>query len=230
MHDNETATLPTLAFAGGTRAMTLTPIIGTPKRRYAEAFVPGEEPIEGAWRELAEETGLGPDDVVARAEFPDWVVYEWPSEIHQVHGKSGRRRGQVHNVRAEPLHHRPQPAAALQADPEVGVERQHGAAGVGDGEAGVRRGSGRRDQLGDVPLGGEVLQHPAHGVGDPVDLGQEGLGDHKHPQRRGVGSGERDGETDEVCRAAATPPLEQVHGRDARERGATADPSREDGT
>lgn len=55
----------------------------------------GEEPIEGAWRELAEETGLGPDDVVARAEFPDWTVYEWPSEIHQVHGKSGRRRGQV---------------------------------------------------------------------------------------------------------------------------------------
>ena len=30
----------------------------------------GEAPIEGAWRELLEETGLGEVDVVARAEFP----------------------------------------------------------------------------------------------------------------------------------------------------------------
>src|SRR5688572_24042746 len=37
-----------------------------------------EEPIEAAWRELMEETGLGEEHVVARAEFPDWVAYEWP--------------------------------------------------------------------------------------------------------------------------------------------------------
>ena len=55
----------------------------------------GEEPIEGAWRELMEETGLGEDDVVARAEYTDWVAYEWPTDIMQEHGKDGRRRGQV---------------------------------------------------------------------------------------------------------------------------------------
>jgi putative (di)nucleoside polyphosphate hydrolase len=55
----------------------------------------GEEPLEGAWRELLEETGLGPEHVIARAEYPDWVAYEWPSEIMQMHGRDGRRRGQI---------------------------------------------------------------------------------------------------------------------------------------
>jgi len=55
----------------------------------------GEEPIEGAWRELHEETGLGPDDVIARAEHPEWTAYEWPPEVIAVRGKGGRRRGQV---------------------------------------------------------------------------------------------------------------------------------------
>lgn len=49
----------------------------------------GEEPIDAAWRELAEETGLGPSDVVLVAEHPRWVVYEWPSDIRD------KRRGQV---------------------------------------------------------------------------------------------------------------------------------------
>ena len=43
---NETKTLPPLAFTGGTKAMTLTPVVGKPKRDYAEVFVPGEEPID----------------------------------------------------------------------------------------------------------------------------------------------------------------------------------------
>lgn len=55
----------------------------------------GEEPIEGAWRELEEETGLTEEHVIARAEYPDWVAYEWPLEIMREHGKDGRRRGQV---------------------------------------------------------------------------------------------------------------------------------------
>jgi putative (di)nucleoside polyphosphate hydrolase len=38
----------------------------------------GESPVEAAWRELGEETGLGPRDVVLSAELPDWTVYEWP--------------------------------------------------------------------------------------------------------------------------------------------------------
>jgi hypothetical protein len=45
MKGTETVTLPTLAFAGGTKAITLTPIVGTPERDYAEVFVPGEEPL-----------------------------------------------------------------------------------------------------------------------------------------------------------------------------------------
>jgi putative (di)nucleoside polyphosphate hydrolase len=55
----------------------------------------GEEPIEGAWRELFEETGLGEEHVAARAEYPDWVAYEWPDDIRTERGKDGARRGQV---------------------------------------------------------------------------------------------------------------------------------------
>ena len=56
----------------------------------------GEEPIAAAWRELMEETGLGEADVVARAEYPDWVAYEWPEDVIRQSGRDGRRRGQVH--------------------------------------------------------------------------------------------------------------------------------------
>jgi len=33
-------------FAGGTKAITTTPVVGTPRRKYAEMFIPGEEKIE----------------------------------------------------------------------------------------------------------------------------------------------------------------------------------------
>ena len=46
MRNGETTTLPPLAFTGGTKAMTLTPVVGKPKRDYAEVFVPGEESID----------------------------------------------------------------------------------------------------------------------------------------------------------------------------------------
>ena len=46
MKNDETKTLPPLAFLGGTKAMTLTPVVGKPKREYAEVFIPGEEPLE----------------------------------------------------------------------------------------------------------------------------------------------------------------------------------------
>ncbi|HEX2782549.1 MAG TPA: NUDIX domain-containing protein [Ilumatobacteraceae bacterium] len=55
----------------------------------------GEEPIAAAWRELEEETGLGETDVVARAEYPDWVAYEWPGDVIREGSRDGRRRGQV---------------------------------------------------------------------------------------------------------------------------------------
>jgi len=38
--------LPALAFTGGTKAITMTPFVGTPRRKYADMFVPGEEAIE----------------------------------------------------------------------------------------------------------------------------------------------------------------------------------------
>jgi putative (di)nucleoside polyphosphate hydrolase len=52
---------------------------------------PGEEPIDAAWRELAEETGLGRDDVELIGEHPEWTVYEWPGRVRQ----NGKRLGQA---------------------------------------------------------------------------------------------------------------------------------------
>jgi ribonuclease Z len=37
--------LPVPSFAGGTRAITLTPVVGTPARQYADEFIPGEEEL-----------------------------------------------------------------------------------------------------------------------------------------------------------------------------------------
>lgn len=37
--------LPAPAYAGGTRAITTTPVVGSPSREYAEVFVPGDEPL-----------------------------------------------------------------------------------------------------------------------------------------------------------------------------------------
>ena len=38
--------LPPPTYAGGTKPITLTPIVGKPRREYAEQFVPGEEKLE----------------------------------------------------------------------------------------------------------------------------------------------------------------------------------------
>jgi putative (di)nucleoside polyphosphate hydrolase len=51
----------------------------------------GEEPGDAAWRELGEETGLGPDEVDLLGEHPDWVVYEFPDQIRS----AGKRLGQA---------------------------------------------------------------------------------------------------------------------------------------
>lgn len=52
----------------------------------------GEQPEAAAWRELREETGLGPEHVALVGEHPDWTLYEWPHDV--VAG--GQRMGQVH--------------------------------------------------------------------------------------------------------------------------------------
>jgi len=44
--NNESMPLPVPVFLGGTKAITLTPVVGTPQREYAERFIPGEERLE----------------------------------------------------------------------------------------------------------------------------------------------------------------------------------------
>ena len=48
---------------------------------------PGEEAADTVWREISEETGLGPVDVALIGEHPDWVAYEWPPDIRA--GRNG---------------------------------------------------------------------------------------------------------------------------------------------
>ncbi len=44
--DSESTSLPVPAFAGGTKAITMTPVVGTPRREYAEMYLPGEEALD----------------------------------------------------------------------------------------------------------------------------------------------------------------------------------------
>ncbi len=86
----------------------------------------GEEPIDAAWRELREETGLGAADVVARAEYPEWVAYEWPADVIREHGHDGRRRGQVQKwflFDALQRRHRSQLPTAASSSPGSGSTR-----------------------------------------------------------------------------------------------------------
>jgi len=46
MTNSDPMSLPLPAYAGGTKAITMTPVVGTPRREYAEMFVPGEEALE----------------------------------------------------------------------------------------------------------------------------------------------------------------------------------------
>jgi len=46
MANGDFSSLPLPAYAGGTKAITLTPVVGTPRRQYAEMFVPGAEALE----------------------------------------------------------------------------------------------------------------------------------------------------------------------------------------
>ena len=46
MTNSDPMSLPVPAYAGGTKAITMTPIVGTPRRTYAEVFIPGEEALE----------------------------------------------------------------------------------------------------------------------------------------------------------------------------------------
>src|SRR5690349_18019316 len=43
--DSTSTSLPAPAYAGGTKAITLTPVVGKPQRKYADTFIPGEEKL-----------------------------------------------------------------------------------------------------------------------------------------------------------------------------------------
>ncbi len=51
----------------------------------------GESPVEAAWRELAEETGLDERQVELVEEYDGWTVYLWPRPM-----RGGERLGQAH--------------------------------------------------------------------------------------------------------------------------------------
>ncbi len=51
----------------------------------------GESPVEAAWRELAEETGLDERQVELVDEYDGWTVYLWPEPMRR-----GERLGQAH--------------------------------------------------------------------------------------------------------------------------------------
>jgi putative (di)nucleoside polyphosphate hydrolase len=71
----------------------------------------GETPEMAAWRELGEETGLDERHVVSRAEFPDWIAYEWPADVQTRKGGDHHRIGQAqkwflfdaHTAEVEPV-------------------------------------------------------------------------------------------------------------------------------
>ena len=44
--ESNATSLPVPVYAGGTKAITLTPVVGAPRRQYAEMFIPGEEELE----------------------------------------------------------------------------------------------------------------------------------------------------------------------------------------
>lgn len=55
----------------------------------------GETPLQAAWRELDEETGLRPPCVELVGELPEWIAYEWPAAIRRNAEHGQARIGQV---------------------------------------------------------------------------------------------------------------------------------------
>lgn len=52
----------------------------------------GEKPLEAAWRELYEETGIKTASLIAEA--PDWINYDLPAQLIGI-GLKGKYRGQT---------------------------------------------------------------------------------------------------------------------------------------
>jgi len=54
-----------------------------------------ETPLDGAWREMFEETGLGPDQVALHTVWPGWLAYEWPEDLRHQRETPHHRIGQA---------------------------------------------------------------------------------------------------------------------------------------
>ena len=74
----------------------------------------GEAPVQGVWRELEEETALGPDDVRLVDEFPEWVSYQWPEALWVERDGGDMRIGQTQRW----FFFRPRTAKALAPRPD----------------------------------------------------------------------------------------------------------------
>lgn len=55
----------------------------------------GETPLQAAWRELFEETGLSSSTVTLFHEVPEWITYEWPDDLRAKVKQAESRRGQT---------------------------------------------------------------------------------------------------------------------------------------
>ena len=66
-----------------------------------------EEPVDGVWRELEEETGLTSQHVRLVAEYPEWTIYEWPDHVNRKKGRLGQAQRwfffEVKNDDCEPI-------------------------------------------------------------------------------------------------------------------------------
>lgn len=82
MSELDPGSLPSPTFAGGTKAITTTPVVGTPRREYAEMFVPGEEELEDGELRV---TVLGSGNpCVTRAQASGSVLVEIGNPEHDI--------------------------------------------------------------------------------------------------------------------------------------------------
>lgn len=61
----------------------------------------GEEPIDAAYRELEEETGLARDDVEYVGAHPQWLAYELPEHLRRTHWRGQVQRWFLFRLRPE---------------------------------------------------------------------------------------------------------------------------------
>ncbi len=61
----------------------------------------GEEPLDAAYRELVEETGLAREDVEPLGEHPSWLAYELPPRFRRKHWRGQVQRWFLFRIRPD---------------------------------------------------------------------------------------------------------------------------------